>query len=104
MAIVTSPPVLRVLSTRTVKPPHRSRELIPLTWWDVSLLAADYIEKGLLFLPPPSPRLICSTTCRLQASLVDALATYYPVTGRFTGDKHDDDWSVSIDCSGQGWP
>ncbi|KAK3132886.1 hypothetical protein QOZ80_6AG0529030 [Eleusine coracana subsp. coracana] len=98
----TSPPVARVLSTRTVKPPPRPRELIPLTAWDVSLLAADYIQKGLLFPPPPFPT-TSALLDHLEASLADALAIYYPVAGRFAVDeRRDDGWSVSIDCSGQG--
>lgn len=99
----SSHPAVRVLSTRTVKPPPRQRELIPLTSWDVSLLAADYIQKGLLFPPPATFPTSAGLLDHLHASFADALAVYYPVAGRFTIDSdHPDGWSVSIDCSGQG--
>ncbi|OEL17345.1 putative acetyltransferase [Dichanthelium oligosanthes] len=100
-----SPPV-QVVSRRTVKPPPRPRERIPLTTWDLSMLCADYIQKGLLFAPPPfsTARLVG----HLQAALADALAAYYPVAGRLAFDQHRDDTghvvgcSVSVDCAGQG--
>ncbi|KAK3131369.1 hypothetical protein QOZ80_6AG0505530 [Eleusine coracana subsp. coracana] len=96
---------VRVLSRRTVKPPasRRARELIPLTSWDVSMLAAEYIQKGLLFPPPPFP-IVPDLIDHLEASLADTLATYYPVAGRFITEQHRDvvGCSVSIDCDGQG--
>ncbi|GJM99301.1 hypothetical protein PR202_ga16390 [Eleusine coracana subsp. coracana] len=61
-----------------------------------------YIQKDLLFPPPPFPT-TSALLDHLEASLADVLAIYYPVTGRFAIDeRHDDGWSVSIDCSGQG--
>ncbi|CAN6192234.1 unnamed protein product [Urochloa humidicola] len=95
-------PAVRVVSRRTVRPPPRPRELIPLTTWDVSFLSADYIQKGLLYPPPPFP------TARLVEHLEDALAkvldAYYPVAGRFatTTEAGGAGCSVSIDCDGQG--
>ncbi|KAF8775852.1 hypothetical protein HU200_004245 [Digitaria exilis] len=93
---------VRVVSRRSVRPPSRPRELIPLTTWDVSFLSADYIQKGLLYAPPPF-----STTDRLldhlEAALAEALAAYYPVAGRFvTEPRPGGCCSVSIDCDGQG--
>ncbi|RLN19450.1 hypothetical protein C2845_PM02G14440 [Panicum miliaceum] len=101
-----SPSPVRVVSRRAVKPPPRPRERIPLTTWDLSLLSADYIQKGLLFAPPPfsTARLVD----HLQAALADALAAYHPVAGRLATDQHRDDagrvvgCSVSVDCAGQG--
>ncbi|KAG8080882.1 hypothetical protein GUJ93_ZPchr0007g4365 [Zizania palustris] len=55
-------------STRTVKPPPRPRERIPLSSWDVAMLSANYIQKGLLFTPPTSPPLLST------ADVVDHLA------------------------------
>lgn len=98
--------MVRVLSSRTVKPPPRPRERIQLTSWDVSMLSANYIQKGLLFAPPADPTL--HVVDHLAAALADALAEYYPVAGRFMTSKHRDDrgdvvgCSVSIDCDGQG--
>ncbi|OEL21775.1 putative acetyltransferase [Dichanthelium oligosanthes] len=97
------PPLVRVLSTRTVKPPPRPRERIPLATWDVAMLSTDYIQKGLLYAHPPfsTPLLVD----HLQAALADALVAYYPVAGRFATDQHPAAGglcSVSIDCDGQG--
>ncbi|CAL5045995.1 unnamed protein product [Urochloa decumbens] len=101
------PPPMRVASRRTVKPPPRPRERIPLTSWDLALLPADYLQYGLLFAPPPF-----STTHlvdHLQAALAGALAVYYPVAGRLATDQHLDAMgqrvvgcSVSVGCDGQG--
>ncbi|KAF8720506.1 hypothetical protein HU200_023752 [Digitaria exilis] len=103
-----SSPVVQVVSRRTVKPPPRPLERIPLTTWDLSLLSADYIQKGLLFPPPPfvsTARLVD----HLESALAGALAAYYPVAGRLATDQHRDDdtghvvgCSVSVDCAGQG--
>jgi hypothetical protein len=99
-------PMVRVVSSRTVKPPPRPRERIELTSWDVSMLSANYIQKGLLFAPPADPTL--HVVDHLAAALADMLAEYYPVAGRFVTDKHRDDTgnvvgcSVYIDCDGQG--
>uniref|UniRef100_R7W5P9 Putative acetyltransferase n=1 Tax=Aegilops tauschii TaxID=37682 RepID=R7W5P9_AEGTA len=104
------PSPVRVVSSRTVKPPARPRERIPLASWDVSMINANYIQKGLLFPAPPPP---FSTGAAVTSHLADALAEalggdYYPVAGRFVTDRHRDDsgavvgCSVSIDCDGQG--
>lgn len=104
------PSPVRVVSSRTVKPPARPRERIPLTSWDVSMINANYIQKGLLFPAPPPP---FSTGAAVTSHLADALAEafggdYYPVAGRFVTDRHRDDSGaivgclVSIDCDGQG--
>jgi hypothetical protein len=96
-----SPPV-RVVARRTVKPPPRPRELIPLTTWDVSFLSADYIQKGLLYAPPPFPT--ARLVDHLHAALAQALDAYYPVAGRFVTVTAADGGSCSvyIDCDGQG--
>ncbi|CAL5017507.1 unnamed protein product [Urochloa decumbens] len=96
-----SPPAVRVVSRRTVAPPPRPRERIPLTTWDVAMLSADYIQKGLLFPPPPFPAAVLVD--HLEAALAKALEHYYPVAGRFATDQHTGGGcSVSIDCDGQG--
>ncbi|XP_052136983.1 protein ENHANCED PSEUDOMONAS SUSCEPTIBILITY 1-like [Oryza glaberrima] len=105
---MASSPV-RVVSTRTVKPPPRPRERIPLTSWDVAMLSANYIQKGLLFAPPhSSSSALLSTTAHvvehLAAALAATLRAYYPVAGRFVTEKRPGGGgcSVSIDCDGQG--
>jgi len=101
-----SPPV-SVASRRTVRPPPRPRERIPLTVWDLALLPADYLQYGLLFAPPPVST--AQLVDHLEAALADALAVYYPVAGRLATEQHRADkgqqvvgCSVSVDCAGQG--
>ncbi|CAL5032680.1 unnamed protein product [Urochloa decumbens] len=81
-----SPAAVRVVSRRTVTPPPRPRERIPLTTWDVAMLSADYIQKGLLYPPPPFPA--AGLVDHLEAALAKALEHYYPVAGRFATDQH----------------
>ena len=99
---MASATLVRVVTRRTVKPPAGPRERIPLTTWDISMLSADYIQKGLLYAPPPfsTARLVD----HLQAALADALVAYYPVAGRFVTEQeqHPAGCSVYIDCHGQG--
>ncbi|XP_066355467.1 uncharacterized acetyltransferase At3g50280-like [Miscanthus floridulus] len=101
----SSSPV-RVVSRHIVKPPPRQRERIPVTLWDVAMLSANYIQKGLLFAQPPVPT--AELVDHLDATLADALAAYYPVAGRFVTEQHRDDHgdvvgsTVFIDCGGQG--
>jgi hypothetical protein len=102
-----SPSPVRVVSRHIVKPPPRSRERIPLTSWDVAMLSANYIQKGLLFAQPPFPT--AELVDHLEATLANTLATYYPVAGRFVTEQHRDDHGdaiigslISIDCGGQG--
>ncbi|KAL5198897.1 hypothetical protein ABZP36_002409 [Zizania latifolia] len=104
MPLPPPPPPVRVVSTRTVKPLPRPRERIPLTSWDVAMLSANYIQKGLLFMPPTSPPLLSTADVvdHLAASLATALDAYYPVAGRFVTERHQQGCSVSIDCDGQG--
>ncbi|CAO1943825.1 unnamed protein product [Urochloa humidicola] len=105
MASSPSPPV-RLVSRRSVKPPPRPRELIPLTSWDASSLFGNYIQRGLLFARPPLPT--AELVDHLQAALADALASYYPVAGRFVTEQHRDGQGgvlgclISIDCGSQG--
>jgi hypothetical protein len=89
-----SPSPVRVVSRHIVKPPPRSRERIPLTSWDVAMLSANYIQKGLLFAQPPFPT--AELVDHLEATLANTLATYYPVAGRFVTEQHRDDHGDAI--------
>ncbi|TVU42280.1 hypothetical protein EJB05_08676, partial [Eragrostis curvula] len=108
MASSSSP--VRVVSRRTVKPPPRPRELIPLTSWDTAMLSTNYIQKGLLFAAAQPPFSAAGLVDHLEAALADALAVYYPLAGRFVTIQHRDGKgngdavgsSVSVDCGGQG--
>ncbi|RLN25286.1 putative acetyltransferase [Panicum miliaceum] len=95
---------MRMVSRRTVKPPPRPRERIPLTSWDLSMLDGDYIKKGLLFAPPPFST--AHLVDHLHASPADVLVAYYPIAGRFSTDQKrngkGDGCSIAIDCAGQG--
>lgn len=102
-----SPSPVRMVSRHIVKPPPRQRERIPLTSWEVAMLSANYIQKGLLFTQPPFPT--TELVDHLEGTLADALASYYHVAGRFVTEQHRDGHgdvifgsSVSIDCGGQG--
>ncbi|XP_020185098.1 protein ENHANCED PSEUDOMONAS SUSCEPTIBILITY 1-like [Aegilops tauschii subsp. strangulata] len=102
-----SPSIVRVLSKRTVAPPPRPRERIPLTCWDAAMLSSNYIQKGLLFHKPASSAL--QVVDHLATALGDALLHYYPVAGRFATEQHRDErtgavvgCSVHVDCDGQG--
>ncbi|KAM3195481.1 hypothetical protein ACQJBY_071548 [Aegilops geniculata] len=108
-----SPSMVRVVSSRTVAPPPRPRERIPLTSWDAAMLSANYIQKGLLFHRPSSSASALSTAAgvvdHLAAALGDALVYYYPVAGRCATEQHRDELtgavvgcSVHIDCDAQG--
>jgi hypothetical protein len=106
--------MVRVLSSRTVRPPApRPRGRIPFTSWDAAFLSANYIQKGLLFHKPCAGQAVALSTAaqvvdHLAAALADALDVYYPVAGRFGTEQHYDDagkvvgCSVHIDCDGQG--
>ncbi|CAM0912305.1 unnamed protein product [Alopecurus aequalis] len=100
-----SPSMVRVVSSRTVRPPARPRERIPLTSWDTVFLSANYIQKGLLFHKPSE---LLQVVDHLAVALADALVHYYPVAGRFAAEQHKDATgkvvgsSVHIDCDGQG--
>uniref|UniRef100_A0A0E0L6Q7 Acetyltransferase n=1 Tax=Oryza punctata TaxID=4537 RepID=A0A0E0L6Q7_ORYPU len=93
---------VRVVWRRSVKAAApRPRERIPLTSWDVSMLSANYIQKGLLF--PPAPSSTAHLLDHLAAALSTALHVYYPVAGRLLTHNHPHGGcSVSIDCDGQG--
>uniref|UniRef100_A0A0D3HK15 Acetyltransferase n=1 Tax=Oryza barthii TaxID=65489 RepID=A0A0D3HK15_9ORYZ len=89
---MASSPV-RVVSTRTVKPPPRPRERIPLTSWDVAMLSANYIQKGLLFAPPhSSSSALLSTTADVVPPDADVpcglVHSFFPLRDAVNYDGH----------------
>ncbi|PKA64442.1 putative acetyltransferase [Apostasia shenzhenica] len=109
----SSTPLVEILSKLTVKPsePNPSStaggQRHHLTPWDVSMLNAHYIQKGLLFtnLPPLSINHILH---RLKTSLAAALQHFYPLAGRLANQKViGKDGKVAgfqfhVDCNGEG--
>ncbi|OAY84156.1 putative acetyltransferase [Ananas comosus] len=103
-------PAVHTISTCTVKPPPRPRRICHLTPWDIAMLSAHYIQKGLLFANPPSsssldPKQLIE---QLKSSLSVALLQFYQLAGRLVTEEDRDadgevkSTSVYIDCDGQG--
>ncbi|GLT67439.1 hypothetical protein SLA2020_397500 [Shorea laevis] len=95
---------IRFISTSTVRPtsPSESTRRIELTPWDLQLLLADHIQKGLLFLKPtPSQenKLKPSLIDHLKTSLSRTLDIFYPLAGRLVMVENDDKTaSFFVDC------
>nr|CAD1843252.1 unnamed protein product [Ananas comosus var. bracteatus] len=105
-----SPAVVHTISTCTVKPPPHPRRSCHLTPWDIAMLSAHYIQKGLLFANPPSSSSLDPQQLieHLKSSLSVALLHFYPLAGRLVTEEDRDadgevkSTSVYIDCDGQG--
>ncbi|RWR91174.1 hypothetical protein CKAN_02031800 [Cinnamomum micranthum f. kanehirae] len=86
------------------QPPKRCE----LTPWDLSMLSAHYIQKGLLFHPPPSHKHPSNPTIHhLKQSLSKALAHFFPLAGRFkthhsSSSSSSSSLYVFIDCNDLG--
>ncbi|KAJ6828009.1 putative acetyltransferase-like [Iris pallida] len=111
MPTMASPtPLVQQISKCTVKPapppPHSAAaaaaaavENMPLSVWDVAMLSAHYIQKGLLFSTPlPSADHLAH---KLKSSLSLALRHFHPLAGRLATERAPDGSGlhVSIDCS-----
>lgn len=89
-------------------PPDLADNLCQLSAWDVPMLSARYIQKGLLFSNLPPMLSIDSIIDRLKSSLSIALTHFYQLAGRLVteqvyGDNNEvSGLHVSIDCSSQG--
>ncbi|XP_008452574.2 uncharacterized acetyltransferase At3g50280-like [Cucumis melo] len=101
-------PSIRRISECFVKPiclPQQSNLPYHLIPGDLAMLSAHYIQKGLLFRKPshlnhyPNPFML-HLLHRLQNSLSIALFHFYPLSGRLSTIKNDQQSSVSIyvDC------
>ncbi|OAY66418.1 putative acetyltransferase [Ananas comosus] len=103
-------PAVHTISICTVKPPPHPRRLCHLTPWDIAMLSAHYIQKGLLFANPPSSSSLDPQQLieHLKSSLSVALLHFYPLAGRLVTEEDRDadgevkSTSVYIDCDGQG--
>ncbi|XP_010544154.1 PREDICTED: uncharacterized acetyltransferase At3g50280-like [Tarenaya hassleriana] len=96
-----------VISSSVVRPKNRNqtkREKIHLTPWDLSLLNADYAQRGLLFLKPNDSVPESDIVSSLRSSLSLALSAFFPFSGRLLRSENHDDNTVSflIDCDFSG--
>ncbi|XP_042518317.1 uncharacterized acetyltransferase At3g50280-like [Macadamia integrifolia] len=105
---MASHPVIRHISRCSIKPESlsdESKEPLHLNPWDLSLLNAHYIQKGLLF-SKPSPTKDPSFTIidHLKDSLSRTLVHFLPLAGHLVTHKQDDppSYSISLDCNNPG--
>ncbi|XP_031478789.1 uncharacterized acetyltransferase At3g50280-like [Nymphaea colorata] len=89
---------IRVVSSTTI---HLSNKLERSGWeltaWDVAMLSAHYIQKGLLFPKPPMP--FDAVSQRLQTSLSHCLLHFPFLSGRFATDP---ETTTFVDCNDAG--
>ncbi|CAJ1973400.1 unnamed protein product [Sphenostylis stenocarpa] len=85
---------------------HESNRISHLTPWDIAMLSAHYIQKGLLFKKPPSPHanqrdFIQNLLEKLKHSLSLTLSHFYPLSGCLVTHKteHPPFYSVFVDCT-----
>ncbi|XP_068644392.1 uncharacterized acetyltransferase At3g50280-like [Aristolochia californica] len=90
---------VRRFSTSIIKPKpdQEDKPRLALTPWDLPILSAHYIQKGLLF-----PNLQNSLVDSLRHSLSRALAIFYPLAGRLVTETDDISSCISIDCNAAG--
>ncbi|XP_028806891.1 uncharacterized acetyltransferase At3g50280-like [Neltuma alba] len=100
---MSSHPAVRRMSECFIKPPlplNGSNPICHLSPWDILMLSAHYIQKGLLFLKPSplnSPFSIDSLLHRLKHSLSLTLLHFYPLTGRLVTTRLPS-YSIFVDC------
>ncbi|KAI9070571.1 hypothetical protein K1719_047465 [Acacia pycnantha] len=99
---MNSQPAVRRISECFIKPPLPSNDSNPICYlspWDLLMLSAHYIQKGLLFLKPSPhnyPLFIDSLLNRLKRSLSLTLLHFYPLAGRLVTTRHPPTPSSSI--------
>ncbi|XP_020208929.1 uncharacterized acetyltransferase At3g50280 [Cajanus cajan] len=101
-------PVVQRVSEFFVKPHSPIQEpnqICNLTPWDITLLSAHYIQKGLLF-KKPTPLVnqqdfIENLLDSLKTSLSHTLSLFYPLSGRLVTHKTQDppSYVVFVDCN-----
>jgi hypothetical protein len=104
---MSNPHILRHISECFVKPEHALEEAkrpFYLTPWDLLMLSAHYIQKGLLFTKPPAADeqegFIDTLLDRLKLSLSRALVHFYPLSGRLVTKTNENPPSclIYVDC------
>ncbi|XP_050266703.1 uncharacterized acetyltransferase At3g50280-like [Quercus robur] len=104
----TNPPKIRYISESFIKPQYaleESKRPFYLSPWDLIMLSANYIQKGLLFTKPPTANadedFIKSLLDRLKYSLSVTLVHFYPLAGRLVTQKNENPPSslIFVDCS-----
>ncbi|KAJ4965674.1 hypothetical protein NE237_017523 [Protea cynaroides] len=100
---MASHPVVRQISRWYIKPEFvsdESKHSFHLTPWDLSLLSAHYIQRGLLFSkPPPTNDPSITIIDTLRDSLSRTLVQFLPLAGQLVTHKHEDPSSYSISIS-----
>ncbi|CAL5204689.1 unnamed protein product [Lathyrus oleraceus] len=101
-------PSLKHISECFIKPYppiEDSNQICYLSPWDICMLSANYIQKGLLFKKPTSslanqPDFIDNLLIKLKHSLSLTLFHYYPLSGRLVTKKTQDppSYTVFVDC------
>ncbi|TKY75052.1 acetyltransferase protein [Spatholobus suberectus] len=102
-----STPAVQLVSECFIKPQrptHESNHICYLTPWDIAMLSAHYIQKGLLF-KKPAPLVnqddfIENLLDKLKHSLSLTLFHFYPLAGRLVTHKTQDPpfYAVFVDC------
>ncbi|KAH1057801.1 hypothetical protein J1N35_035866 [Gossypium stocksii] len=101
------PSSVRIISECYVTPQHvsdQSKQPYYLTIWDIVMLSANYIQKGLLYAKPENSceeNLINNVLDRLKQSLSIALVHFYPLAGRLATKIEENPKShfVFVDCN-----
>ncbi|KMZ64941.1 HXXXD-type acyl-transferase-like protein [Zostera marina] len=99
------PSPVRRISTCSVSPPSGHPPRIDLASWDLSMLSAQYIQKGHLFSMSDVSCRLDDVIDHLQNSLAQALLHFYPLAGRLVTEKPRDGTKglfTYIDCSAGG--
>ncbi|XP_040997989.1 uncharacterized acetyltransferase At3g50280-like [Juglans microcarpa x Juglans regia] len=106
---MSNPPRVRHISECFIKPEYASEESkqpLYLTPWDLLMLSANYIQKGLFYNKPPASddqdqAFVKTLLDRLKSSLALALVHFYPLSGRLVTQKNENPPSclVFVDCN-----
>jgi hypothetical protein len=84
---------------------EESKKPLYLTPWDLAMLSANYIQKGLLYTKPQAADeqedFIKTLLERLKHSLSVTLVHFYPLAGRLVTQKNENPPSclIFVDCS-----